>query len=206
MDGGGKSHVQLQGWFHLPSSLHHAQAALLTQVMEQHELLMQTVGMQTQKQSLFFSFFFHIYSYIMPCLLQPECSSMHIFRSEAMSCCHWILFQSASSSWSISAWISELTVKFCVQFHLLLSGIMFPSTVLYNKKWMQGICHRGIRLYDHTLKEALVTTTSVSEVCSTLDVSYQMLLLNPSFLLQTRQVEGTEAVTVLWRKIQLAQL
>lgn len=77
---------------------------------------------------------FHIYSYIMPCLLQPHCSSMHITRSEAISCCHWILFWSASSSCSISAWISELAVKLCVRFHLLLSGITFPSIVLYNKK------------------------------------------------------------------------
>lgn len=172
----------------------------------QHELLMQTVGMQTQKQSLFFFYSFYIYCYIMPCLLQPDCSSTHTIRSEAISCCHWILFWSTSSSWSISAWISELAVKFCVQFHLLFYGITFPSTVLYNKKWMQGTCHREIQLYNHTLNKALVTTTSVPEVCNTLDTNYQIWLLNPSFLLQRRQVQGTEAVGVLWRAIQLAQL
>lgn len=155
----------------------------------QHELLMWTVGMQTQKQSLFFFFFFffYIYCYTVSYLLQSDCSSMHIIRSAAISCCHWILFWSTSSSGSISAWISELAVKFCVQFHLLLYGITFPSTVLYNKKWMQGICHREIKLYKQTLNKALITTTSVPEVCNTLDMNYQMLLLNPSLLLQTRQ-------------------
>lgn len=129
---------------------------------------------KTRAFSFSFSFLFTSTLTLCPVYFNPTaaaCTSPAVRQWAAAIEFYFEVQSVLSSSWSISAWISELAMKLCVRTHLLLSGITFPSTVLHNKKWMKGFCHREIKLNGHTLNKALATTTSVPEVCNTLDMS-----------------------------------
>jgi len=84
------------------------------------------------------------------------------------------------------------------QSHLLISGITFPIIALYKqKKRMLGICHREISYLTTLFKRSFgyhrLRTTGLQRS----EHELSNVAPNPSFLLQTRQVEGAEAVGVL---------